>query len=127
MLKETPAITSESKMAVRVQCSDPEALLNRIRRAIREGAIETWSLDSDGDLTHSAEQWRNKAWFRPKISEELLTFNILTRRGKRMSRTIYGVYHGRLVEMLLVHFDEAFTRATATALPVSGDVVGSSE
>ena len=114
-------------MAVRVQCSDPEALLNRIRRAIRGGAIETWSLDSDGDLTHSAEQWRNKAWFRPKISEELLTFNILTRRGKRMSRTIYGVYHGRLIEMLLVHFDEAFTRATATALAVTGDVVGSSE
>ncbi len=114
-------------MAVRVQSSDPRALLNDIRKAIRDGSVETWSMDSDGDLTHATEQWRNKAWFRPKLSDELLIFNILTPRGKRMSRTIYGIYHGRLIQMLLVHFDEKFTRASATALPVSGDVIGASE
>jgi hypothetical protein len=115
-------------MAVRVQCSDSQALLDSIRKAIRNQTVETWNIDSDGDLTHAPDQWKNKAWFRPKVShDELLIFNILSPRGKRMSRTVYGVYHGRLIEMLLVHFDEEFSRASATALPVSGDVVDASE
>lgn len=115
-------------MAIRVQCSDPDGLLDDIKTAIKDHTVETWSIDSDGDLTHAAEQWKNKAWFRPKVSEErMLVFNILTPRGKRMSRTVYGVYHGRLIEMLLVHFDEHFARVSATALPASGDVVNASE
>jgi hypothetical protein len=32
-----------------------------------------------------------------------------------MTKVIYGVYHGRFIEMLLTHFDDSFTSATATA------------
>jgi hypothetical protein len=34
---------------------------------------------------------------------------------------VYGVYHGRFVEMLLNHFDNRFSEATVTALPSKGD------
>lgn len=111
-------------MAVRVFCSNPSALLGSIKTEIRQASIDTWSLDSDGDFTHSPEQWKNKAWFRPKIETDKLVFYILGQKTVKMSKTVYGVYHGRLIEMLLSHFDTKFTQATATSLPVAGDQLG---
>lgn len=111
-------------MAVEVLCSNPKSLLDSIKTAIREGVVETWILDSDGDLTHTAEQWKNKAWFRPVIRDQQLVFNILGQKGVAMSKFVYGVYHGRFIEMLLNHFDTKFTRATATSLPIAGDRIG---
>src|SRR5215470_18128541 len=108
-------------MAVRVFCSNPTDLLNKIKAGIRDGSIETWQIDSDGDLTHSPPQWRNQAWFRPVALADRIVFNILGQTEKAMSKVDYGVYHGRLIEMLLTHFDEDFLRATATALPIEGD------
>lgn len=102
----------------------PADLLVQIRNSMN--AIETWSMDSDGDFTHSPAQWNCKAWFRPKIDGVQLVFIILTPRGVKMSRSIYGVYHGRFIEMLLIHFDLIFTEVTATALPARGDMVSGS-
>jgi hypothetical protein len=110
-------------MAVNVQCSEPQELLNGIRKAIRDGSIETWLVDSDGDFTHAPTQWKHKAWFRPRVTDDRLIFNILAPRGTDMTRTVYGVYHGRLIEMLLTHFDLKFARACATALATTGDLV----
>jgi hypothetical protein len=111
-------------MAVRVFCNSPQQLLAEIKGAIREGTVQTWSVDSDGDLTHSPEQWRNKAWFRPRLEPGKLLFIILSPRGIRMSKETYAVFHGRLIEMLLAHFDVKFARATATSLPSDGDKIG---
>ncbi len=111
-------------MAVRVFSQDPKALLAGVKAAIRDGSIETWSVDADGDFTHTPEQWRNRAWFRPAVSDDKLVFNILGPKSKPISRTVYGVYHGRLIEMFLTHFDHNFGRASATALPVTGDRIG---
>jgi hypothetical protein len=113
-------------MAVRVYCDSPGALLVQIKQQIRKGAIETWQLDKDEDLTHVPDQWRNKAWFTATTEENRLVFNILGQKSEKMSRVIYGVYHGRLIEMLLSHFDEQFTRASATALPTSDNKLGGS-
>lgn len=33
-----------------------------------------------------------------------------------MIKEIYGIYHGRFIEMLLSHFDDSFSNASATAL-----------
>jgi hypothetical protein len=111
-------------MAVRVFTDNPSWLLTRVKTAIKDGSIETWSVDADGDFTHTPEQWKNRAWFRPVVSEDKLVFNILGPKSKPISRTLYGIYHGRLIEMFLTHFDQKFSRATATALPVSGDRIG---
>ncbi len=110
-------------MAVRIQGADVRTLLEEIGDAIRSGDIDTWKIDKDGDLTHSPDQWRHKAWFRPKIKDDELVFNILAPRGKTLTRFVYGVYHGRLIEMLLNHFDTKFKRAFASALPERGDII----
>lgn len=111
-------------MAVIVYTSNPSTLLQSIKSAISEAKVETWSTDADGDFTHSPEQWRLKAWFRPKIADDRLVFRILSPKNVRMSRVTYAVYHGRFIEMLLNHFDTKFQRAIATALPTEGDQVG---
>jgi hypothetical protein len=110
-------------MAVIVYASDPRALLGAIRSTAQKGETETWSVDADGDFTHRPEQWRLKARFRPKLSNDRIVFYILTPQNTRMNKATYAVYHGRLIEMLLAHFDTQFQRAVATALPVEGDRV----
>ncbi len=57
------------------------------------------------------------------MREDRIVFNILGRRGQAMSRTVYAVYHGRFIEMLLSHFDSRFDRAVASAMPKPGDQI----
>lgn len=111
-------------MAVTVYCRDPQGLLAEIKAAIRNGTIDTWTVDTDGDFTHSPSQWRNQAWFRPSVEMEKLVFYIMGTKTKRMTKPVYGVYHGRFIEMLLTHFDLKFSQAVASALPIVGDRVG---
>ncbi len=110
-------------MAIRVVCRTPQQLLDEIKAAIRSGVVETWLLDDDGDFTHAPAQWKYKAWLRPRISPNMLTFSILGPKTEKMSKAVYGVYHGRFIEMLLTHFDLKFSEATTTALVAPGDWV----
>jgi hypothetical protein len=110
-------------MAIRVFCDEPQSLLKEIKAAVRDRRIPTWKVDDDGDFTHTPIQWENLAWLRPRVLDDRIVFNIVGATTKTMSRATYGVYHGRFIEMLLTHFDEKFSRTTATALPVTGDVL----
>jgi hypothetical protein len=108
-------------MAVIVKTENPRSLLSAIKKAIDDNAIETWSYDADGDFTHTADQWERRAWLRPSVREDRLVFNIIPPRTRSISRAVYGIYHGRFIEMLLNHFDNRFTDAVATALPTAAD------
>jgi hypothetical protein len=108
-------------MAVRAYTDQPAALLSAIKKKVASGAITTWVIDAEGDLTHASEQWTQKAWMRPKVLEDRLLFNIIGVKEGKMSRTIYAVYHGRLIQTLLVHFDDMIRTAAATAVGTSGD------
>jgi hypothetical protein len=114
-------------MAIIVKTSNPAGLLQAIYKAIDNESVVTWEYDSDNDFTHKPEQWYQKAWLRPSIPVNTtgeLHFGILissTNYGQ--SVTLYGVYHGRFIEMLLNHFDDRFTSAAATALPTSRDSI----
>jgi len=111
-------------MAIIISTEDPHGLLAAIKEAITQNLVATWSYDKDGDFTHTAEQWKNKAWLRPRVEDDgRLILNILTPRATTLSSIHYAIYHGRFIEMLLSHFDQKFTRAGATALPTSRDVV----
>ncbi len=110
-------------MAVRATTSNPQNLLAEIRKYIDERKIETWQYDKDGDFTHTPEQWRFKAWFRPRIVGQEIVFYILTPKTNNMSKVVYGVYHGRFIEMLLTHFDVKMSNLVATPLPITGEVV----
>jgi hypothetical protein len=111
-------------MAVTVVTSSPKALLDAFKKAINERRIQTWAYDSDGDFTHSAQQWNRAAWMRPSFGTGGLVFTIVAPQGKQISKEVYGIYHGRLIETLLVHFDNQFSTANASALPVMADAVG---
>jgi hypothetical protein len=110
-------------MAIIAYNDDPSALLNAIKKAVDNDKIETWSYDEDGDFTHTAPQWNSRAWLRPRILLDRLVFNIVPPQTKTISREVYGIYHGRFIEMLLTHFDGKFTKVYATAMPTRNDRV----
>jgi hypothetical protein len=110
-------------MAIRVTSSQPANLLAAIKKAIDARKVDTWGYDSDGDFTHTPPQWAKKAWLRPTVQSGALVFNILNPRGMDMTKEVYGVYHGRFIEMLLVHFDREFVDAHASAMVALGDSV----
>ncbi len=110
-------------MAIRVSTNEPSSLLAEIKKAIDARHVDTWSHDSDGDFTHTPSQWVRKAWLRPTVQAGALVLNILNPQGVKLSKEIYGVYHGRFIEMLLVHFDNKFADAHASAAVAVGDRV----
>lgn len=102
-------------MALVINTSKPNALLAAIKNAIDDKQVESWSYNSDGDFTHTPDQWKYQAWLRPIIVPGVLIFGLLGKKEVKMTKTIYGVYHGRFIEMLLTHFDNDFSSASATA------------
>ncbi len=111
-------------MAIHFKTNTPKKLLAEFKKTIDDGKIVTWSYDSDGDFTHTAQQWKFQAWLRPKIREgEELILIILKPKNSKVSSEVYAIYHGRFIESMLVHCDSFFTTAVATSFPADGDVV----
>ncbi len=52
-----------------------------------------------------------------------LKFNVVRSSVANVSKSVYAVYQGRLIESFLEHFDKSFSGATATALATFGDLV----
>jgi hypothetical protein len=110
-------------MALYFLSNTPNKLLTSLKKAIDEKHITTWSYDKDGDFTHTAEQWKNKAWLRPEVRSDRLAFIIIKPQKAKLSKEVYAIYHGRFLESMLAHFDTIFTRGTATALATEEDRV----
>jgi hypothetical protein len=100
-------------MSLVVETSEAKALLAAIKNYIDEGHIKTWEYDEDGDFTHTAEQWKKKAWLRPSVEQGRLSFELLKANNVPLTNTIYGIYHGRFTEMLLTHFRDSLKRVTS--------------
>lgn len=101
-------------MALSVKTDNPSGLLSSIKKAIDDNVVATWSYDKDGDFTHIPDQWRNKAWLRPKTETGELRFVIIEPKDTTITKMVSGIYHGRFIEMLTSHFDTKFSTATAT-------------
>jgi hypothetical protein len=111
-------------MAINFETTDPQNLLAAFKTAIKQGHIVTWSCDSDGDFTHTVEQWKSQAWMRPVLYRGQLTMNFIGNpRATKPMRELFAIYHGRFIESMLAHCDRLFTNATATALATTGDKV----
>lgn len=92
-------------MAIKLKVSiAPAVILAVLKRKIDNKEIDTWEYDEDGDFTHSASQWKKKAWFTPICKDDILEFGILGRKEIKMTMMEYSVYHGRFSEMLLNYF-----------------------
>ena len=104
-------------MAVRLFTGGARVLLDEIKKAIDDGQVETWAYDGDGDFTHTTHdrQWEERAWLRPGIRDDRLLLNIIFASNETHKRLVYGVYHGRFIEMAVTHFPGQFTVAAATA------------
>ncbi|PTL75442.1 hypothetical protein [Vitiosangium sp. GDMCC 1.1324] len=103
-------------MAIIVQTSTPKALLKALRKAVDDGKVAAWRYDKDGDFTHTSLQWSRKAWLHPYLGTDVLSFGLIGREEKKMTKVIYGIYHGRFISMLLTHFGEKFSSVRATAV-----------
>jgi hypothetical protein len=96
-----------------VSTYSPNSLLAKIKRAIDDRKVVTWAYDADGDFFHTPEQWRKHAWLRPGIQSGALNLSIVKNTRIPLTKEVYGVYHGRFLEMLLAHFRAVFLRASA--------------
>ena len=96
-------------------------LLAAFKKAIDDKKVVTWSYDKDGDFTHTPQQWSGKAWLRPVVSQGRLTMNFLGPKG--VTWEVFGVYHGRFIESMIVHCNDLFTTGTATSKPATSDSI----
>lgn len=111
-------------MAIYFVTPDPENLLLSFKQKIDSKHVVTWSYDNDGDFTHTASQWKNLAWLRPRVQTGKLCFFILNPKNKKISTATYGIYHGRFIESMLNHCDKLFSEAISTAMPETEDRIG---
>jgi hypothetical protein len=100
-------------MTIKIKTDNPTQLLKAIKNAIDNDEVRTWSYDEDGDLTHTKTQWVNKAFLRPQPKPGELHLTIMAPDKVKITPAVYGVYHGRFIEMLLSHFSDMFSTATA--------------
>jgi hypothetical protein len=110
-------------MAINVETSNPQGLLDAIKSKIDQKHIQTWEYDKDGDFTHSAAQWNKRAWLRPSVGLGSLKLTTLPTVNGNVTTELYAIFHGRFIEMLLAHFDGSFTNAEASAMPMGADIV----
>jgi len=103
-------------MSIYVKTANPRKLVDDINEKINNSAINTWSIDKDGDYTHTAQQWQFHAWVHPIVETERVVFAIWGRVSEDMSVVDYAIYHGRFVEMLLTHFDHQCTKIEVSCL-----------
>jgi len=96
-------------MSITFNTPDPRGLLAALKKAIDDRHVVTWAYDRDGDFTHATEQWRNKAWLRPKFGNGALRFGIIKPNDQNISKEMYAIYHGRFIESMLAHFDKKFS------------------
>ena len=108
-------------MAVHFMTDRPTRLLNDFKKKIDDGEIETWSYDSTGDFTHTPNQWKYRAWLRAVKDSDRLRLNIIGSKTHDLTRAIYGVYHGRVIESMLAHCYDLFSVARATAESTADD------
>lgn len=88
--------------------TSPSWIIADIREKIKAKLVDTWICDEDGDFTHSPDQWVYHAWLRPeaKDGDNKLSFWFLGNNKETMTKRMYGIYHGRFMEMLLTYYDD---------------------
>jgi hypothetical protein len=110
-------------MALNCFTDNPNGLLSAFKKAIDDGHVATWSYDKDGDFTHTAAQWKNLAWLRPSTVAGQLVLNTIKPKDTNITWEVYGIYHGRFIESMIIHCHGLFTNARATASPTEDDKV----
>lgn len=111
-------------MALTVLSPAPVNLLVSIKLAIRTGAVRAWLVFSKGgtDYFTHATDFRELAYLVPTVLSDRLLFHLAKPTALAPHPDLFGLYHGRFVEMLQSHFADRFTTVTASAGPIIGDL-----
>ncbi len=112
-------------MSINFNTAQPSSLLSAFKKAIDDKKVVTWSYDTDGDFTHTPEQWKGRAWLRPKVSQGALSLTFLASKSEVTKWDVYSVYHGRFMEAMMTHCHDLFDHATAPSKPTTADSITS--
>ncbi len=95
-------------MAIYVKCNNPQALLDKIKRSVDNGNVESWRYDDDGDFFHTPNGWPHSGWLRPYVENGDLIFGIVGPKDDTMTTRRYAAFHSYFLETLLNLFDGDF-------------------
>ena len=114
-------------MALYFTTAHPQALLDsfeaRVRQSEPRGRIVAWKKGEDGTLyTHSAAEWTEKAWLKPRVDADRLTFNILRPEDRYVSVKAYAFFYGQLIETFTSQLDLTFDSVLVTPRCTDGDI-----
>jgi hypothetical protein len=102
----------EEEGMLHIPTTRPQALLTKIQDAVREKedpnghTIDTWELDAEGKFVHtgSGGQWKRRGKLKGSAGTGGLNFRFEPGADKVDAKNVYGVYHGRFLELLINHF-----------------------
>ena len=110
-------------MALYFVTEEPKQLLTAFNNFIKGERLKAWSIDKEGDFTHTASQWEGRAWLTPVIESGQLAIYIINPLNEKISAAVYGIYHARFIESMLIYCDDLFSSVAASALPQGRDSV----
>lgn len=112
-------------MSVTVHTKIPRRLRRVIFESIRDGEITSWKIDEESHITLYNPMWRNRAWFYIAHIEtqQSITFGIIGKKFDPMTMGEFGVYHGRLTEMILANFANIISGIEISASPTEDDII----
>jgi len=118
-------------MAVYFATNNAAGLLKAFNQAIANHhhhgggqRVDTWRHVVQGGqnfYTHTAQNWKDKAFFRADAEVNRLAFSIVAAQGVSLTRDIYAYYAGHLIETFIRHFPTIFTAAQATPNAAGSD------
>ncbi len=102
-------------MKIELSTDSAQKLVTQIFKSIEDETLKTWEIreNDKGEklLTHSPEQWVDKALFKFTPNEDKLVITISWwSKNDEPTEDIKGYYFGRITEILLVHFSATFDK-----------------
>ena len=105
-------------MSLIIKLKNPELFLKQLQNRVMENKIKLWEIDSDGNLIHTPKRYINKAWFKPQIDieKEAIVFKYINPLKEENDTLLYGIYHGRLLKMVMTDFYKKFDIISAEVI-----------
>lgn len=116
-------------MGIIVSTKKASGLIASLKTEIKSGNAHTWvhgirPTAPRDYFTHNGEgnRFLNFASFAPSVISEGVVFNLFSPGGKPVEYGIWGVYHGRFVELLLNHGGDSIESIMVSPGPIGSDV-----
>lgn len=108
-------------MAIIIGTAQPDLLLKKVKQAIITSEIKNWLKHEKKDLfSYSTGPYALKAWFIGRVHPGELHFDIIFPMKCSKKKEYYAIYHGRMIGMILAHFDEDIDHIGANVVKEGG-------